>query len=252
MPHVLALESGTVVYDGARVLDSIDFSVESGDFIALLGANGAGKTTLIRVLLGLTPLNQGKVWLYGTPIAEFKDWHRLALVPQRLPVVGSVPISVEELVRSGVTGPGLRRPRKADVARAVDDALELVDLADRRKHRLDALSGGQQRRALIARALASGAETFVMDEPTAGVDAASQIRLAQALGRISESGRTVLLVTHELGPLEELVTRTVVLSAGHITYDGAKPPAEFLHDHVHHHSHDDPHKPSPGSIMESP
>lgn len=248
---VIEVDDIVVDLDGVTVLDGLSLSVLQGEFVALLGANGAGKTTLLRAMLGLTPVASGAVRLLGTPLARFSQWQSLALVPQRLPHLGAVPVSVAETVAAGRVG---RRPLLWPGARdrqAVREAIAAVDLTDRHNAPLDTLSGGQQRRALIARALAGGANVFFLDEPTAGVDAESQQRLADLLGRMSESGATVVLVTHELGPLAPLVTRTVVLAAGRIAYDGPTPPAAYLHDHIHHHSHDDPHRTDPGPLMES-
>lgn len=250
-PPAVQAEDVVVAFDGARVLDGVSLTVQPGEFVALLGSNGAGKTTLVRAILGLTELSSGSVHLDGIPLVDFRDWHNVALVPQRLPAAGAIPVSVDEVVAAGRTGPRPRlRTRSIDRA-AVASALEQVGLTSRRKSRLENLSGGQQRRVLIARALATGAHTLFLDEPTAGVDAESQSRLAEVLRNFSRAGGTVLLVTHELGPLRPLVTRTVVLRDGRVIYDGPNPPADYLHDHVHHHSHDDPLHIEPGPLMES-
>lgn len=251
MTAVVEVDDLVVRFDGTTVLDGINLTVQSGEFVALLGSNGAGKTTLLRTMLGLTPADSGRVLLSGIPLANFSDWHSVALVPQRLPTAGAVPVSVEEAVAAGRIG---RRPRlrtRATDKQAVAQAIEAVGLIERRRARLDTLSGGQQRRVLIARALATGARTLFLDEPTAGVDADAQRRLADVLGVFADAGGTVLLVTHELGLLTPLVTRTVVLANGRVAFDGVTPPPSFLHDHVHHHSHDDPHQRPAGPLMEN-
>lgn len=250
-PAAVRAEDLVVSYDGARVLDHVSLVVEPGEFVALLGSNGAGKTTLVRAVLGLTELSAGTVALDGVPLADFHDWQDIALVPQRLPTAGAIPVSVDEVVSAGRIGPRPRLRARASDRAAVADAIEQVGLTSRRKERLENLSGGQQRRVLIARALATGASTMFLDEPTAGVDAESQSRLADVLRSFAEGGGTVVLVTHELGPLTPLVTRTVVLREGRVIYDGPNPPADFLHDHVHHHSHDDPQHIDPGPLMEN-
>lgn len=253
---VFDLKRGCVAYDGVHVLEDVDLVVPPGEFLAVLGPNGSGKTTLVRALLGLEPLSHGSLRLYGQPLARFRDWERIALVPQRLPGAGAVPVSVWETVLSGLISPKRRwRPFSREEKQRAGDALEAVELADRRHDRLDTLSGGQQRRVLLARALASGADTFVLDEPTAGVDAASQEKLAQTLGMLSEAGRTVLLVTHELGSLEHLFTRVLVLGRGgrdSVAYDGPPPPPGTFTDHVHHHEplRDPSRGPAGGPLME--
>ncbi|GAA1543699.1 metal ABC transporter ATP-binding protein [Actinomadura kijaniata] len=212
-----AMTGGRVRLDGREVLRGIDLTVRTGDVLAVLGPNGAGKSTLIRALLGLLPLSEGRTEIYGRPPARFKDWKRVGYVPQRLPMGGGVPSTVREVVASGRVARQSRwRPSSAAARAAVDRALTAVGLADRQRESAHLLSGGQQQRVLIARALAGEPDVFVLDEPTAGVDAANQEALADTLGTLVAGGRTVVLVAHELGPMEPLVTRTVHLDHGRI------------------------------------
>ncbi|HEX4815808.1 MAG TPA: metal ABC transporter ATP-binding protein, partial [Nonomuraea sp.] len=229
-------------YDGKAVLQGIDLTVRPGEVVALLGANGSGKSTLVRALLGLTPLSRGTTLIYGTPPSRFRDWWRIGYVPQRLQVGGGVPATVREVVASGriARQRRLRRTTAADRA-AVAEALDAVRLADRAGDPVQALSGGQQQRVLIARALAGEPDTYVMDEPTAGVDAETQQLLAGTLSELVLSGRTVVLVAHELGPLEPVITRGVVIREGRVAHDGRPPRPEGDcarpgHDHQHRHA----------------
>ncbi len=234
-PPAFEVREGTVAFDGTMVLDRIDLTVEVGSFVALLGANGSGKTTLVRAMLGLQPLSAGRVLVHGQPLVDFRDWNRIALVPQRLPAGSGVPVSVAELVASGLIGPGRAGGRRSDRRGRVTHALELVGLGDRRHDRLDTLSGGQQRRVAVARALVGGADTLLLDEPTAGMDLASQARLAATLATLS--GCTIVLVAHGLGAMADLVTRAVVLSEGRVAHDGPRAPHGW--SDLHHHSDDD-------------
>lgn len=224
-----AMTGGLVRRDGRAVLAGIDLRVAAGDVLAVLGPNGAGKSTLVKALLGLVPLAAGRTEIYGEPPARFRDWRRIGYVPQRLPMGGGVPATVREVVASGRVARRSRwRPapladRAADRA-AVDRALETVGLAGRARDSAHLLSGGQQQRVLIARALAGEPDAFVMDEPTAGVDAGSQAALASALHELARAGRTVVLVAHELGPMEPLVTRTVELGHGRVVRETAPRP----------------------------
>ncbi|MBC2962050.1 metal ABC transporter ATP-binding protein [Nocardioides deserti] len=231
---VVELRDGAVAIAGRPILRHVDLTVRPGEFLTLLGPNGSGKSTLVRALTGLRPLTLGSLSLFGTPIAEFRDHHRLGFVPQRASAASGVPASVAEVVASGrLTRRRLLRPAgRADRA-AVTSALELVGLADRARDSVATLSGGQQQRVLIARALAGEPELFFLDEPTAGVDLPNQRALAEALGTLSSTGSTIVLVTHELGPLAPLVDRTVVLRDGRIVYDGA--PLQLDDAHGHHH-----------------
>jgi zinc transport system ATP-binding protein len=237
-----AMTDGQVSYDGKPVLRGIDLTVRSGEVVALLGANGSGKSTLVRALLGLTPLSGGTTLIYGAPPARFRDWWRIGYVPQRLQVGGGVPATVREVVASGriARQRRLRRTSAADKA-AVAEALEAVRLSGRANDPVQALSGGQQQRVLIARALAGEPDTYVMDEPTAGVDAETQQLLADTLAGLVLGGKTVVLVAHELGPMEPLITRGVVIREGRVAHDGPPPRPEGEcarpgHEHQHRHA----------------
>ncbi|NJP51635.1 metal ABC transporter ATP-binding protein [Streptomyces sp. SBST2-5] len=227
---------------GSRpVLRGIDLTVHRGEVVALLGANGSGKSTAVRSIIGQVPVLSGEIELFGTPRRRFRDWARVGYVPQRTTAAGGVPATVGEVVASGRlarTRFGLFR--SADRA-AVRRALEQVGMADRVKDPVDALSGGQHQRVLIARALAAAPELLIMDEPMAGVDLASQEVLAETLRSQVADGATVLLVLHELGPLEPLIDRAVVLRDGCVVHDGPPPKAVGQHalpghDHVHPHA----------------
>ncbi|MFV2019108.1 metal ABC transporter ATP-binding protein [Micromonospora sp. LOL_023] len=239
---VVQVSHGVAGYDGRPVLRAVDLTVTSGEVVALLGANGSGKSTLIRAALGLVPLRSGTVQLFGVPLKRFRQWHRVGYVPQRLGAGSGVPATVGEVVASGrLARRGVLRPAGAADRAAVAAALTAVGLADRVRDPVATLSGGQQQRTLIARALAGEPELLVLDEPTAGVDAASQEAFAQALGAFSTSGGTVLLVAHELGPLQPLIGRAVVLHHGEVVHDGPVPEpaghhADADHEHVHPHA----------------
>jgi zinc transport system ATP-binding protein len=247
---VFELTGGTVVLGGRRILEDVSVRVEQGEFVAILGANGSGKTTLVRTLVGLNPLAAGQLALFGTPIRSFRQWPRLGYVPQRLAVGGGVPATVGEVVASGRTSRVARFRRFSAVDRAaVAHALEDVGLAHRAGDAVATLSGGQQQRVLIARALAGEPEVLVLDEPTAGVDADSQDTLAGALGHLSNAGGSVVLVAHELGPLESLLGRAIVMSHGRVASDGPPPRPEGHHahaEHVHLHAHEGEQPSRPG------
>lgn len=237
--EVIRVERLCVEFDGDHVLEDVDLAIARGEFVALLGPNGSGKTTLVRAMLGLQPVSHGRVSLFGTPVSRFRAWSRIALVPQRLPGSVSIPVSVWEAVLGGLISPRRRwRPFTRAERAAASKALDDVGLSAKRHERLDTLSGGQQRRVLIARALAAGADLLVMDEPTAGVDAENVDRLTELLAELRGRRVTIVVVTHELTDLEGLVTRVVLLGndeRGSIAYDGPPPvPGDYV-DHVHHH-----------------
>jgi zinc transport system ATP-binding protein len=236
---VAEVHDGSVVLGGRPILRGIDLTVRQGEVVALLGENGSGKSTLVRTLMGLVPTSRGQVSLFGTPLTRFRDWRRIGFVPQRVSATSGVPASVWEVVAAGRLSrrSPLRPLRKADKA-AISDAIAAVGLAGRAHDGCATLSGGQQQRALIARALAGEPDLFVLDEPTAGVDLASQQTFADALAALVERGATIILVAHELGPMAPLIDRTVVMRDGRVAYDG--PPLASANeiewvDPGHHH-----------------
>ncbi|UUU34028.1 metal ABC transporter ATP-binding protein [Streptomyces sp. CA-210063] len=238
---VISLRGVRAELGSRTVLRGIDLTVHRGEVVALLGANGSGKSTAVRTVIGQVPVSDGEIELFGTPRRRFRDWRRLGYVPQRTTAAGGVPATVTEVVTSG----RLSRARFGILGRAdreaVRRAIDLVGMADRAKDSVNALSGGQHQRVLIARALACEPELLIMDEPMAGVDLASQEVLAATLREQVAKGTTVLLVLHELGPLEPLIDRAVVLRDGCVTHDGPPPKAVGQHalpghDHVHPHA----------------
>ncbi|MFD8395761.1 metal ABC transporter ATP-binding protein [Streptomyces sp. NPDC059680] len=238
---VISLRAVTAELGARPVLRGIDLTVHRGEVVALLGANGSGKSTAIRTIIGQVPVSGGAIELFGTPRRAFRDWARVGYVPQRTTAAGGVPATVTEIVSSGrLSRTRFGVFRRAD-REAVHRALELVGMADRAKDSVNALSGGQHQRVLIARALVAEPELLIMDEPMAGVDLASQEVLARTLKHQVDSGTTVLLVLHELGPLEPLIDRAVVLRDGCVLHDGPPPQAVGQHalpghDHVHPHA----------------
>ncbi len=254
MSDVIEVRSAIVAYDERPVLHGVDLSVHSGEVVAILGANGSGKSTLVKAILGLARLVGGSVRLFGVGRSDpggrralRRLAQRIGYVPQRLGAGSGVPATVAEVVASGrLAKRGLLRPARDQDRAAVRRALTAVGLADRSSAPVSTLSGGQQQRTLIARALAAEPDLLVLDEPTAGVDAASQAAFAEALDTFVRSGGTALLVAHELGPLRPLVTRAVVVHNGQIAHDGAVPApaghhADPDHDHVHPHGPAEPH-----------
>lgn len=244
MRPVIDFSGGRVEIAGRPILRDIDFTVRPGEVVAVLGANGSGKSTLVKAIAGLLPLTAGTIRLFDVPRDSFRQWPRFGYVPQHSTMTQGVPSTVREVVAAGRLS--RRRPfafsRAADRA-AVQHSLEAVGLADRANHPVSTLSGGQQQRVLVARTLAGEPDLLVLDEPLAGVDLVSQEALAGTLTDLARLGTTIVLVLHELGPLEPLITRSVVLREGRIVYDG--PPQGVPDDG---HAHCEPAGPAPASV----
>lgn len=253
---VLSLRDASFGYADHAVVRGVDLDVSPGEVVAVVGANGSGKSTLVRGLLGLTQHLGGEARLLGSDLAHLRGRHRLGYVPQRHTLSGSVRATVEEVALVGRL-PHQRwwaRPSAQD-RRLVREALELVGLADRAREDVSTLSGGQQRRVLIARALAAQPEMLLMDEPTAGVDETNQHVLADVLERLAARGTTMLIVTHELTSFRDVVSRIVELSNGRVHFDGT--PAAYAEHHHREivgggHHHDLPQEPTSALPVEGP
>jgi zinc transport system ATP-binding protein len=218
---VVTAEGLSFAYRETPVLEDVSFTLGAGEFVALAGPNGSGKSTLIRIVLGLLRAHAGRVTVLGaTPSALQQRW-RIGYVPQRPAIAELLPATVLDVVAAGrlARRGWWRRPTAADRAE-IDAALDAVALGQLRHRRLAELSGGQQQRAYIAKALVTGPELLVLDEPTAGVDADSQMRFSDALKSARDRGGTVLLVSHELGAVADDLDRVLLLRHGTISFDG--------------------------------
>ncbi len=214
----LTLDRVTFAYQRIPVLRDVSLEIRTHEFVAIVGANGSGKTTLMRVALGLLRPTQGVVRLFDTTIDRFTDWGRIGYVPQRAVAQTSLPVSVEEVVGTGLAGRiGLiRRPSRAQRDR-IEHVLDLTGLAAVRKRRIGRLSGGQQQRALIARALVTAPSLLVLDEPTTGVDAEARSVLRESLEHLVQvEGVAVVYVSHDPEGFAELADRVLAVRAGQV------------------------------------
>jgi zinc transport system ATP-binding protein len=243
---IVSLRSASFGYGEHPVVSGVTLDVHAGEVVAILGPNGSGKSTLVKGLLGLNDHIGGEAALFNTPIDRFRDHARVGYVPQRHTLSASVRATVTEIVAIGrLPHRGwLGRPKHED-RHIIAQALALVGLDDRADVDVSTLSGGQQRRVLIARALAARPDVLLMDEPTAGVDLASQQVLSEVLARLAGRGATMLIVTHELQAVQGVLTRIIQVNGGQITFDGT--PADYArtqgapttgHD-GHHHDDDE-------------
>ncbi len=220
-PMVVTARSAAFGYAGRVVVSDLTFRMAPGEVLAVLGPNGSGKSTLVRGLLGLNEHLAGEVEVLGVPLNQ-RDRSQLGYVPQRHTLSGSVRSTVREVVSTGRLPhrPWWRTATRRD-SLLVDEALATVNLTDRAGADVATLSGGQQRRVLIARALVGEPRLLIMDEPTAGVDHASQSGLVEVLHRLAETGVTMLVVTHELASLQGVVDHIIEMDAGQVSFDGS-------------------------------
>lgn len=200
-------------YDGPPVLREVSFDIAAGDFVSIIGPNGGGKTTLLKLLLGLLSPTRGSVRVFGqVPDAARK---RLGYMPQQISLDARFPVTAMDIVLMGRLGHSFPAGpfRRAD-REAAETALRDVEARDLGNRGFFSLSGGQRQRVLIARALASGPELLLLDEPTASLDPAVQDDLYELLTRLNQR-MTIVLVSHDIGVVSKHV-RTVVCVSGQV------------------------------------
>lgn len=217
-PVALEFDQVTFGYGSLPVVREVSLQVRQGTFVALVGANGSGKTTLMRLGLGLLRPTQGAVRLFGADAGRFRERWRVGYVPQRASAATSLPVSVVEVVRTGLAGqlgPGRRFTRRH--RDRLEHVLDLMGLDSVRRQRLGELSGGQQQRALIARALVTGPRLLVLDEPTTGVDAEARAVLKESLEHlVAVEGIAVVYVSHDPEGFAGLADRVIEVRGGQV------------------------------------
>ncbi|MEV6321212.1 metal ABC transporter ATP-binding protein [Nocardia sp. NPDC051787] len=202
----------TVRYGDVLALDGVDLALDSGRVCGLIGMNGSGKSTLFKSIMGLVQPDRGSVRINGGAPVAARRAGVLGYVPQSEDVDWSFPLSVRDVVMTGRYGRlgFTRRARKAD-REAVADALERVELTDLADRQIGQLSGGQKKRAFVARGLAQGATVLLLDEPFAGVDKRSEATITTLLRGLAADGATILVSTHDLNALPGLADEAVLL-----------------------------------------
>ena len=218
---IIECEHVSFRYTEEDVLEDVSFTVQPGEYIGVIGSNGSGKTTLLKILLGLLQSTEGGVKLFGVPIAEFRDWKKIGYIPQSV-FRGDMnfPATAQEIVESGhheAHALGLRPFRKAGCYKVMA-ALKRVDIAHVANKRIGELSGGERQRVFIARALVSDPELLVLDEPTIGVDAATEEKFYHFLEDLNRSGMTIVLISHDLEAIAREVKKVLCLNRRVISY----------------------------------
>lgn len=217
LPPVVSPADAAVVLSGLSVrygdtlaLDGITAQLPCGTLTAIIGPNGAGKSTLLKALLGLEPFS-GTALAFGRPVAEVMD--RIAYVPQRAAVDWGFPVRVIDVVLMGAYRQTGLWGRITPVLRAhAMTCLARVGMEGFATRQIGALSGGQQQRVFLARALAQKAELYVLDEPFAGVDVASEAALIAVLKSLRDEGATIVVVHHDLSSVTRYFDRVLMLN----------------------------------------
>ncbi|WP_159945389.1 MULTISPECIES: metal ABC transporter ATP-binding protein [unclassified Nocardiopsis] len=226
MSAAIEVTDATVRYGDVLALDGVTLTVAQGRVCGLLGTNGSGKSTLFKTVLGLVPTDRGRVRVLGRtgPVARRRGL--VGYVPQSEQVDWAFPVRVRDVVMMGRYGHmGRRRKARTADREAVAHALERTHLSELADRQIGALSGGQRKRAFVARAIAQDAAVLLLDEPFAGVDKRSEAHITELLLRLRQEGRTLLVSTHDLAQVPALCDEAVLLQQRVLAHG---PPEEVL------------------------
>lgn len=209
-----------VRYGSTLALEGVDLELAPGLVHGVIGMNGSGKSTLFKAMMGLVrPEAGGAIALFGGSSSAARRAGRVAYAPQSEMVDWAFPVSVRDVVMMGRYGQmGWRRRPKAADHEAVEDALARTDLTDLAERQIGALSGGQKKRAFVARGLAQGAELLLLDEPFAGVDKRSEATITALLRDLAAEGRTIVVSTHDLVAVPALCDRIALVNRRIVAY----------------------------------
>ena len=193
--NIISTEKLTFCYNGIEVLQNISFAVQKGDYLGVAGPNGSGKSTLIKNILGILQPRQGNIYLFGQPLAAFREWNKIGYLPQRLAALNThFPGTVREIVQLGV--------RRKGNSQDIKQVLQMMDIEHLSSRLIGELSYGEQQRTMLARALAAKPELLIFDEPTTALDPQTRDNfylLTQDLNL--HQGTTIILITHDTGVL---------------------------------------------------
>ena len=211
MKPAIKVEQLSVNYDKTPVLWDVHFEIPEGKLVGIVGPNGAGKSTLLKALLEMTRPLSGHIEFFGVPYKKAR--HRIAYVPQRSSVDWDFPITAFEVVLMGRYGKlGLFKWPKVADKEAARHALDLVGMLPFADRQISQLSGGQQQRLFIARALLQDADLYLMDEPFAGVDMATEKAIISLMDNLKVQGKTLLVVHHDLTTVDTYFDWVIMLN----------------------------------------
>ncbi|MGO1316438.1 MAG: metal ABC transporter ATP-binding protein [Cellulomonadaceae bacterium] len=212
MTTAISVRDVTVHYGEVLALDHATLDIQAGRVCGLVGMNGSGKSTLFKTIMGLLRPDSGTVRVSGENPAKARKSGIVGYVPQSEDVDWAFPLSVRDVVMTGRYGHmGFTRHAKKADHEAVDQALERVELTEYANRQIGQLSGGQKKRAFVARGIAQGATILLLDEPFAGVDKRSEATITRLLRDLADDGATILVSTHDLHALPNLADETILL-----------------------------------------
>ncbi|MGB3640403.1 MAG: metal ABC transporter ATP-binding protein [Rivularia sp. (in: cyanobacteria)] len=213
------VEDCTVAYNGKVALHQANLELNRGSISGLVGMNGSGKSTLFKAIMGFVKPTNGRIFIKGMPINKAQKQNLVAYIPQSEDVDWNFPINVQDVVMMGRYGYMnlFRIPRKND-RQAVAESLARTNMSEFKFRQIGELSGGQKKRAFVARALAQQAQIILLDEPFAGVDVKTEKVLIQLLVELRNMGHTILISTHDLSSISTFCDDVVLINRTILAY----------------------------------
>lgn len=233
---IIEVKGISFAYGTNSVLKDVSLEIHRGDYLGIIGPNGGGKTTLVRLILGLLEPDEGMIRLFGNELRKFHDWYKIGYVSQKATNIDpKFPATAGEIVAMGrFSRAGLLRRTGQEDRKIISQALEQAGLTELKNKLIGDLSGGQQQRVVIARALAQQPEIIFLDEPTSGVDPASQEQFYSLLKKLNrEMGITLVMISHDVDVVSEEVGEVACINQS-LVYHGlarklTKPKLEKLY-----------------------
>ena len=213
------VEEVTVAYNNRIALHGANLELRTGSISGLVGMNGSGKSTLFKAIMGFVTPRTGRVLIKGMPMKKAQKQNLVAYIPQSEDVDWNFPISVQDVIMMGRYGYMnlLRIPRTSD-RKIVAESLERTHMSEFKLRQIGELSGGQKKRAFVARALAQEAEIILLDEPFAGVDVKTEKAIIQLLVELRNMGHTILISTHDLSSISTFCDDVVLINRTILAY----------------------------------
>lgn len=220
MNPIVSVKNLYFKYGKTAILEDVSFTIEKGDYLALAGPNGAGKTTLIRLLLSLEK-GSGRIEIFKTLLNKFSNWEKIGYLPQRAAVFNPLfPATVEETVSLGIlSSKSFPKKLNTEDKRKIEEMLETLDIIQLKDRLISGLSGGQQQKVFLARALISNPEILVLDEPGSGLDLKSRENFFNLLKKVNEERKTaIILITHDASEIGRYADKLLYLDKKIIFY----------------------------------
>ncbi len=218
---IISVENLSFAYNSNNVLNDISFSVNEGDYVGLVGPNGSGKTTLIKLILGLLNPKKGNILLFGINSSEFKNWHKIGYLPQKLGNFNPFfPATVKEIVSLGLFSKK-KFPKRITASDEIEinEAMKLMEVFDIKDKLIGELSGGQQQRVLVARAIVNKPDLLILDEPTTALDPEVREVFFHLLKELNINKRlTIIFVTHDIAHIGKYASKLMYLDKKLIFY----------------------------------